>query len=164
MRKRKTAVLAAILLIVILVPIAGFFGAIWYVERQRVQDADPALKPLAPLGVYVLENPIAFNRYCCYIATFPPEANLSDTNVTELACLNKLPHRNRLDLSIQTRNVTDASLPYLKMINKLDSIDVTQTSISDKGIAELKIAFPKSYILERKPKTINKEIQQEELH
>jgi hypothetical protein len=156
MRKWKTAILAAALLVAVLMPIAGFLGAIWYIEHQRVQDADPAFKPLVPLGVHVLENPITFHRYCDYVVTFPPESDLSDTNATELACLSKLPPQNRLYLIVQTRNVTDASLPYLEMIGRLDSIDVSQTSISDEGITELKESYPNAHIVERKPGPFDK--------
>ena len=151
MRKRKTAIFVAAMLVVVSMPIAAFFGAMRYIEHGRVQDADRAFKPLVPLGVHVLENPVAFERYCDYVATFPPESNLSDINATELVCLSKLPARNKLYLIIRTRNVTDASLPCLEMIRKLDSIDVTQTSISDEGIAELKKSYPEASIAERKP-------------
>jgi len=46
--------------------------------------------------------------------------------------------------------VTDASLSHIKAIHKLDSLDVTGTSISDAGIEELRAAFPNAHVAGRR--------------
>ena len=150
MRPRKIAAIIIALLMVISVLLAGFLGVIFLIERQRVQDADPAFKPLVPLGAEVLCNPLPFRRHCWYVVTFPKQSKLSDANTADLVCLNRLPEKNWLVLRIRTRNVTDASLPHVKAIHKIDSLDVTGTSISDAGIEELRATFPNAHVVSRR--------------
>jgi hypothetical protein len=120
-----------------------------YVEHRRSCDADPAFLPLLPLGVSVLSNPCGFNRYCNYVVEFSPKSTLSDANAHKLRCLVQLPDEYRLDMFIRTMAVTDSSLPYLKAIRNLDGLDVTETSISDQGIDELRLALPRAEIARR---------------
>jgi hypothetical protein len=152
MRKRTITVYLAILLVLVMVSVGGFFGVLRYIEWQRVRDADPTFRPLEPLGVNVLCNPIAGHRYCTYIAEFTPESKLCDQNVSELASLNTLPRKNWLVLVVSTPRVTDSSLSRLREIRTIDVLDVRKSSISDDGVAELRAAFPKAKILERMPK------------
>ena len=72
-------------------PIAAFFGSMWYIDRQRVQDAEAAFRPLLSLEPLILSQPIAFRRCCHYIVEFPANCKLSDARVAELRCLNNLP-------------------------------------------------------------------------
>jgi hypothetical protein len=57
-----------------------------------------------------------------------------------------LPKENTLDVIIASRAVTDASLPHLMSIDTFDLLDVTNTSISDTGINELRRCFPDALI------------------
>jgi len=91
MRARKIVAVFIALLAVASVAIAAFFGAMVLIERQRVQDADPAFKPLVPLGVEVLCNPLPFRRHCWYVVTFPQQSKLSDANTADLVCLSRCP-------------------------------------------------------------------------
>lgn len=156
MRKHTIAIVSALCIGTLVAAIGGFFGAMWYIERLRDKDAAPAFRPLVPLGVSVLSNPVAFHRYCIYYAEFPSGASLCDTNICKLVSLNELPEQNELNLVIRTPRVTDASLPHLKAIRKIDFLDVTESSISDAGIEELRKAFPNSTVVERRPKPANK--------
>jgi hypothetical protein len=147
---KRTIVISFVLAVgVVAIPIAGFFGWMRHIERQRIRDSDAAFLPLVPLGVTVWSNPVAFDRYCVYVAEFSPGCNLRDANVAELVCLNELPDRNGLDLLIETPALTDSSVPYLKAIRKVDILDVTKSSISDAGILELRKAFPRAVVVER---------------
>jgi hypothetical protein len=67
--------------------------------------------------------------------------------------MSVLPENNLLSVIIRTREVTDASLPHLKELHRLDSLDVTETSISDAGIVELSKAFSKAVVPQRKSAT-----------
>jgi hypothetical protein len=156
MRKRSIAIAFALLIVVTTAPIAAFFGLMWYIERQRVEDADPAFRPLLPLEPVILSQPIAFHRHCRYIIIFPSDGKLSDTRVAELACLNELPAGNWLDLVIETREVTDRSIAHLKSIHTLTNLDVTKTSISNEGIAELRSALPDDTVIQRQIEPANK--------
>ncbi len=59
------------------------------------------------------------------------------------------PHRGGLKvltklsgLSLSDTNVTDAGLAHLKELKSLSSLDVTGTRVTDAGIKELKQALP----------------------
>ena len=146
---RRIVIVLLVLFVLISVPIGGFFGTILFIEHLRVQDADPAFKPLVPLGATVLCNPVAFYRHCHYIVIFPDGCGLSDASIDGLASLDKLPHGNYLDLFIQTRQVTDASVPRLKAICRIDGLNVVDTSISDRGIEQLKASLPNANVVQR---------------
>jgi hypothetical protein len=146
---RRLLLFSLITLGLIAAAIAAFLATGEYVAHLRFQDADPALSPLLPLRVEILSNPCGFNRYCNFIVEFPPDTKLSDENTAELVCLGKLPDQYRLDLFIRTQAVTDLSLPQLKKIRRLDGLDVTESAISNAGIAELRGAFPKASVIDR---------------
>lgn len=155
MKAKYAGMVVAICLGVVVAPFAGLFGVVWYVERQRVRDAAPAFLPLAPLGVSILSNPIPFHRYCIYYVEFPAACGLCDTNTSDLVSLNELPRQNELDLVIRTPRVTDKSLPCLEAVRKIDLLDVTESAISDEGVARLRKAFPNASVVERKSKHDN---------
>ena len=67
-----------------------------------------------------------------------------------LASLNPLSAEDHLDVVITSLGVTDRSLTTLLEINSFESLDVTETGISDEGITQLKRRFPTCYVLERK--------------
>ncbi len=152
---KRILLFSAITLGLIAAAIAAFFATGEYVAHLRFRDADPAFSPLLPLRVGILSNPCGLNRYCNFIVEFPPDTKLSDENTAELVCLGKLPDQYRLDLFIRTQAVTDSSLPQLKTIRRLDGLDVTESGISDAGIAELHRAFPTAYVMQRKDRPAN---------
>ena len=160
MRKRSIAIIAVVLLVLTAAPIAAFFGSMWYIERQRVQDAEAAFDPLLPLEPIILSQPIPFRRCCHYIVEFPSNSKLSDGRMTELSCLNNLPagkwpDGNDLDLVIKSPDVTDRSIVHLMSIHTLATLDVTGSSITDAGIAELRSALPCVTVIQRKAKPAN---------
>lgn len=151
MRTRTLAIVVNTSVVAIVASVGTFYGCMHLKERQRINDADPAFLPILHLRCQILDQPVAFCRFCNYSVLFPPDCELSDANVGELQSLNELPPRNTLDVFIQTRGLTDESLPHLKAINTFDSLDVTDTSISDKGIEELRQTFPDVSIPSRQP-------------
>ncbi|HEY2411722.1 MAG TPA: hypothetical protein VGI40_05745 [Pirellulaceae bacterium] len=134
--------------ILVVLAFAAVFGTIAYNSHMRVRDATPAFEPLARLGCEFLSQPYG-GRHCYYIATFGPNCSLSDSNVAELLSLNKLPSRNELDVEIKTTAVTDASVVELKRITTMDALDVTQSSITDDGIEDLRMALPGCMVVTR---------------
>jgi len=150
MRARSVVVLFVVLTLLILAPVGGFFGALWYIDRERVQDAGRAFDPILPLHPLILSQPIAFHRYCRYVVEFPSGCELCDARVAELTCLNSLPAESVLDVVIETPAVTDRSLACLKTINTFTTLDVTKTSISDEGIADLSSALPNVTVIRRR--------------
>lgn len=134
--------------------VAAFFGLVDHVERQRVADAARAFTPLEGRGVVILSQPIALERYCRYVIEFSEPSGLADDNIARLTSLNSLPSRNTLDVVIRTPRVTDQGLPVLLSIETFDLLDVTETSISDGGIIQLRKRFPKCIIPERKLSTV----------
>jgi hypothetical protein len=142
-RRLTPVVLTSVALIV--ASTGTYFGCMHLAERQRINDADPAFRPLLHLRCEILSQPVG-SRYCRYLLEFPPECELSDANVEELVSLNRLPKENTLDVIIASRAVTDASLPHLMSIDTFDLLDVTNTSISDTGINELRRCFPDALI------------------
>ncbi len=161
MRKSSIAIIVVVLFVVTAAPIAAFFGSMWYIDRQRVQDAEAAFGPLLSLEPLILSQPIAFHRCCHYIVEFPANCKLSDARVAELWCLNNLPAGkwpagNDLDLVIKSPRVTDRSIVHLKSIQTLAALDVTGSSITDAGIEELQSALPNVYVIRRKAESANK--------
>jgi hypothetical protein len=155
MRKRSKVIVVVVVAAATAAPIAAFFGAMWYIDRQRVQDAEAAFGPLLSLEPLILSQPIAFHRFCHYIVEFPANGKLSDERVPELRCLNNLPAGewptgNSLDLVIKSPGVTDRSIVHLKSIQTLTALDITGSSISDAGIAELRSALPNVTVIQRK--------------
>lgn len=148
MRKR-TVFLVVLLILVVVTPILAmvWFGVL--IDRQRGSDAASAFAPIESLGGVVWTQAIPFERYSHYVVEFPPDARLSDENVSRLASLNMLPEKNTLDVLLKTPKVTDKSVPQLKELRTADGLDVTQTSISDRGIAELRQALPHATVKER---------------
>lgn len=119
-------------------------------EQQRIGDATPAFQPIEHLGCEILSQPLAFQRFCSYVVEFPSECELSDANVHELRSLNRLPAQNDLYVGIRTKKLTDASLSHLLDISTCDTLDVTETSISDEGIEQLRQRFGDSVIRTRR--------------
>ena len=148
---RRLAIVAiAVLVLLLVVGPAVFYGTLGFIERRRVADAEAAFAPIEHLGMRVLSQPIAFHRYCHYVVEFTENSRLSDDNVSERSSLKALPPQNDLDLRIATPNLTDRSLPALESIETLDGLDVTRTSISDRGIEELRRSLPHCLVVERK--------------
>lgn len=152
MRTRTSTIVVVTLLVAVVASAGTFFGCMYFKERQRIEDADRAFLPIVHLGCYTLSHPVAFCRYDDYCLEFPPDCELSDANADELRSLNRLPPRNGLFVRIHARGLTDESLPYLKAIRTFDSLDVTNTSISDEGIEELRRTLPDVDIPSRQPK------------
>ena len=152
MRTRTLAIVALTSVVAIVASVGTFYGCMHLKERQRIDDADTAFRPILHLRCRIYSQPIAFCRYCEYFVEFPPDCELSDANVGELRSLNQLPRRNTLGIAIHARGLTDKSLPQLKAIGTFDSLDVTDTSISDKGIEELRQTFPDLSVLSRQSK------------
>ncbi len=155
MRKRSIAIVVVAVAVATAAPIAAFFGSMWYIDRQRVQDAEAAFGPLLSLEPLILSQPIAFRRCCHYIVEFPANCKLSDARVAELRCLNNLPAGNSLDLVIKSPRVTDRSIVHLKSLQTLTVLDVTGSSITDAGIAELQSALPNVTVIQRKAESAN---------
>jgi len=152
MRTRTLVIAALTLAVLIAVAVGAFYGCLRLRERQRINDADHAFRPILHLRCQILSQPIAFHRHCHYVVEFPPDSPLSDANIAELRSLNQLPSRNTLDVTIHTPELTDESLPHLKAIHTFDLLDVTDTSISDNGITELRRTFPDVIIATRGPR------------
>lgn len=149
MRRLAIVAIGVVVLLLVVGPVV-FYGALAFIERQRTADAEAAFAPIEHLGMRVLSQPVAFHRYCECFVEFPESSRLSDDNVSKLSCLNALPREYGLALCIATPNLSDRSLPVLKSIETLDVLDVTQTSISDRGIEELRRALPHCTVVERK--------------
>jgi hypothetical protein len=143
---RTIGIVALISVTVIAAPVGTFYSCMHLKERQRINDADPAFRPLLHLRCQVWSQPIAFHRYCRYVVEFPPDCDLSDATVAELRSLNRLPAENTLDVTIHTRTITDEALPHLKAIDTFDLLDVTGTSISDAGIQQLRKTRPDAIV------------------
>jgi hypothetical protein len=147
---RRTIVLTVLgLASVAALAATAIFGAKLFVERQRFQDADPAFRPLAHLNARILCNPIAFHRYCYFLVDFGPDSALCDANAGDLASLNKLPAKYELRVTIRTHRISDQALPTLLEIDTFDLLDVTETTISNSGIEQLRARFPQAIILKR---------------
>jgi hypothetical protein len=148
MRKRTT-LFVVLLVLVVLTPILTmvWFGAL--IDRQRARDASAAFAPVEALGGAVRLHAVPFEKYGHYVVEFPRNAKLSDENISQLVSLNTLPAKNTLDIVIQTTNVTDRAIPRLKAIETIDGLDVTQSSISDRGIEELRQALPETIVKQR---------------
>ena len=142
MRPRKSLRIALILFLLIVASVGVFYGYMHLREFQRVGDAELAFRPILPLGCRIHAQPVALHRYCHYVVEFPPDCLLTDITAKDLRSLNRLPQHNTLDVTIHTRKLTNESLPYLKAVRTFDLLDVTQTSISDDGIQELRQTFP----------------------
>ena len=146
MRTRSSATIALVSVVLIAVPVGVLYGSMYLKERQRVNDADPAFRPILHLRCRIVSQPVAFHRYCRYVIEFPQDCSLCDANIMELNSLNRLPNANTLDITIHTRTVTDASLPHLMALRTFDLLDVTDTCISDAGIERLRNAFPDAIV------------------
>lgn len=148
--KRRTYLIATILVVLAITPIAAFFGAMQWTARQRVADAERAFLPIIHLRPVILSQPIAFYRHCRYVVDFPPESQLTDSNISQIQSLNLLPERNTLDVTIRTRNVTDASVGILSSMKSCDLISVDDTAITDDGIEMLKSALGDAVVTRRR--------------
>jgi len=155
MSKHAAIIVSCACGLVIVGAVTVYFAAMQYVERLRDHDEDRAFRPIMSLGVTVYSNPVAFHRFCIYCLEFPPWCKLSDANTSELTSLNTLPEEYELDLVIRTPQVTDCSLPQLEAIRHLDLLDVTESGISDEGIARLKKSHPRATVCERESKAVN---------
>lgn len=144
------AVLIAGIIAAIFLSVIIFFGLMQRVEHQRVADADPAFRPLLQLRPVILSQPIAFYRHCRYVVDFPPESQLSDENIAILESLNRLPHRNVLDVTIRTPNVTDASIHMLERLESVDLLSVDESAISHVGEERLRTALKDRFVSSRK--------------
>jgi hypothetical protein len=82
-----------------------------------------------------------FDLDICFV-TFADTARLDDTTMSKLSSLNALPEGSFVHLTIESRNVTDASLESLKTLRGVGWLDVTDTAISDNGLRALASAFP----------------------
>ena len=137
----------------VVLPVAALVGSCGVIEYQRQQEAAQAFEPIAEIGGRVFSAPLAFHRHCKYIVEFPAESHLTDENASVLANLNSLSSQNIVDLVIESREVTDESIPHLKAITALDRLVVTDTSISNPGIEELAKALPSCYVGKREPQS-----------
>lgn len=148
MRKRTT-LFVVLLVLVVLTPILAMvrFGVL--IDRQRARDASAAFAPVEALGGVVRLHTVPFEKFGHYVVEFSPDAKLTDDNISQLVSLNTLPAKNTLDIVIQTTNVTDQAIPRLKAIETIDGLDVTKSSISDRGIDELRQALPETIVKER---------------
>ena len=125
-------------------------ASMFYIEHLRVLDAAPAIEPLLHLRPLILSQPIAFRRMCHYQIEFDSNSRLRDEVISDLMSLNHLPSANSLDLIILTPKVTDKALPTLLRMTTVDILDVRESAISDKGIAQLTQALTKTSVLTRK--------------
>lgn len=153
MRKRSVVI---VVLVVVAATFVAFFGSMWYVECQRIRDADPAFRPLLSLDPLISSQPIAFQRQCRYVIEFGSNSKLSDARVGELACLNQLPVGNWLELVIETPKVTDRSVAHLKLTHTLMVLDVAKSSISNEGISDLRNALPAVTVVQREAEPADK--------
>ncbi len=151
--KVKWIAIALGLLALLILPYAGLMGYVGYQERLRIQDAIPAFEPIEKLQPEFFSQPFG-QRYCRYLIDFRAESLLSDANVDMLQSLNKLPEQNTLDISIRTARITDASLPVLASLRTLDSLDVTETALTDAGIEKLQSMLPTATIPSRVEKQV----------
>lgn len=119
------------------------------IERQRIQDASPAFDPLLKLHAGMFSNPVPFARYVHYYLEFEDSSELSDENISILESLNQLPDQNELGVWINTRKVTDASLPALLKVRTFDILDVTDSAISNEGIEKLARGLPEANVVRR---------------
>jgi hypothetical protein len=147
---KKWLIGLAVIVLLIAIAVGVFFWRMESIERQRIADATPAFKPLESLGCEFLSSPTPFNRYCNYIAIFPPDTLLSDANAKKLHSLKLLPQGNWLDLKISTPNITDAAIPALSELSNLNTLDVKKSAITDEGIEHLQQALTHTWVMKRK--------------
>ena len=105
--------------------------------------------PLEQLEPVLLSQPFG-SRYCRYVLDFPPESRLTDENADLLKSLNFLPQKNTLDVTVRTERLTDSSVPILGSLRSIDLLDVTETAISDDGIARLQSLMPSALVPARR--------------
>ncbi|MHB1035038.1 MAG: hypothetical protein ACYC35_10185 [Pirellulales bacterium] len=149
LRMTSTLVLVASALVVVpVLALSGFYAYAWYQDSLRIADAAPAFEPLEPLKPVLLSQPFG-SRYCRYLLDFPPDSPLTDDNVAVLQSLNLLPQQNTLDVTVRTKRVTDASVRALASLRSVDLLDVTETAITDDGIARLQVQMPGVSVLKR---------------
>jgi hypothetical protein len=149
MRRRTIIFVVLVGVALVAMPIVSIYGLAFWNDHLRVRDAEPAFRPIESLGCHILSQPYG-SRYCRYLVTFPPETLLSDSNAATLSSLNKLPKGNTLDVEIPSDRVTDASIPHVAAIETVDTLDVTESGISNDGIEQLKKRMPATYVLERR--------------
>ena len=142
MQKRLLIIGTVVIPLVAVALIGAFLVRAWMNEYARNQEADRAFAPIEKLGLCVFSNPIFSCRYCTYCIVFEETTRLNDENISQLSTMNELSQENDVMLCINTRNVTDASLPFLKTLSTLDDLDVTATGISHAGLKELASALP----------------------
>ncbi|NLY02747.1 MAG: hypothetical protein GXY83_42380 [Rhodopirellula sp.] len=143
--KAKLVALAAALVATPVLAFMGLYGYACYQDALRIQDAAPAFDPLEQIKPILLSQPFG-SRYCRYVVDFPPESLLNDDNVDLLRSLNLLPEQNTLDVTIRTERITDASLSVLASLGSIDLLDVTETAITDEGIAQLQSVMPSAIV------------------
>jgi len=143
---KRSYLIVTVVIVLVSAPFAAFFGSMALIERQRVADAERAFLPILHLEPIILSQPVAFYRHCRYVVEFPSGCKLTDDNIGQLESLNLLPERNTLDVTIHTKNVTDASVTRLSSIKTFDLIAVDDTAITDKGIEKLREALPHAII------------------
>ena len=130
----------------------GLYGYGCYQDALRIQDAAPAFDPLEQLNPVLLSQPVFGSRYCRYVLDFPADSLLTDDNAGLLKSLNLLPQENTLDVTVRTERITDASVRIFASLRSVDLLDVTETAITEDGIAQLQGLMPSAMVSARPPK------------
>ena len=133
MRKRTT-LFVVLLVLVVLTPILTmvWFGAL--IDRQRARDASAAFAPVEALGGAVRLHAVPFEKYGHYVVEFPRNAKLSDENISQLVSLNTLPAKEHSGYCNPNDERDRSGDSPVEGNRTIDGLDVTQSSISDRGI------------------------------
>jgi F-box/leucine-rich repeat protein 14 len=107
-------------------------GRVWVDEQQRVIRVELARLPLGDDDLAVLTK-LPHLQWLNLRGINAFKGTLSDDGLRHLSQLTRLRH---LNLSANTR-LTDASLPPLKNLHRLEWLDLSMTNVTDDGIGHL---------------------------